>query len=86
MTPTTVLPPVADRDLCVVAGPLASLTGLLLALDAPGCDGIDCSTPAFHDRSTGIWRHLRDLSRCSTDRPQRHDGAHSGTDLPGARP
>ncbi|WP_432824740.1 hypothetical protein [Dactylosporangium sp. CA-092794] len=68
MTPNS-LSPESDPHLAAVAGPLAEMTGLLHALDAPGCDGISCRTPAFHDRSTSTWRHFRDLTRCNADRP-----------------
>jgi len=57
-----------DHALTALAIKIIVISGLLLPLDAPGCDGVNCSRPAFRDRSTGIWRHLRDLSRCHADR------------------
>jgi hypothetical protein len=68
MTRTTGIPATVDADLTALARKLAARPDLLLRLDAPGCRGADCPRPAVHDHSTGVWRHLDDLSRCHTDR------------------
>jgi len=65
MSPVDVPHDDQDSVLAALAHRLAAVPELLLPLDVPGCDGTDCSTPAFHDRSTNTWRHLRDLTRCN---------------------
>ncbi|MFC5007077.1 hypothetical protein ACFPIJ_55890 [Dactylosporangium cerinum] len=50
------------RALHALAGTPAGAAALL-PLDVSGCDG-RCAVPAFHDLTTGVWRHLSNLSRC----------------------
>jgi hypothetical protein len=85
---TTVVPH-ADQDavLAALAVRLTATPGLLLLLlDTPGCDGTSCDMPAFRDRSTGAWRHLRDLSRCHATRPPRRGSPAADAETAGERP
>lgn len=70
MTPTCTPPATGDADLAALAGKLAARPDLLFGLDTASCANAPCHRPAFHDHSTGVWRHFADLSPC----PANHRG------------
>jgi hypothetical protein len=84
MTAVVMPPAPADADLAALAGKLAARPELLFALDATGCATGSCHWPAFHDHSTGVWRHFADLSPCHAHR--RRPAANRPAVAPELRP